>query len=113
MNKTFEAAILKIAPGSSKNSYIRLTGLLGLFPKNTIGGSSYSTEGKLITLKIGRHIVETDIDGTKPFFRNRSVIAKFLNDEGIIAGDYVIVRREGSRSYTVSKVSHKSILSFL
>jgi len=93
----------ELTEGNLKNSHFYLRGLLDRFPTDVIGGpSAKSLAARTLLVEWGGgKPEETDIDGSKQFFRKRGWIRRFFEMTGAEAGDRVEVQETGPYAYRV------------
>lgn len=92
--------------GNLDNDHFYLRGLMDRFPLDLIGGSNKSqTAQKMAIIDWGGPTTtETDIDGSKQFFRARSWIRQFFTDTDAVPGDVVRVEETAPYRYRVSLI---------
>jgi hypothetical protein len=91
-----------ITQGNIDNNHIYLRSFIEKFPADAIGGSSQSLAAREVIVDWGGDaVVQTDLDGTKKFFRKRSWVRTFFERNGAVAGDEVSIEETGSYSYRV------------
>ena len=103
-----KAIIVEVTGGNVRNAHIYLREALGFFPKDSIGGSHVGEAAKPITVRFTGEEIQTDIDGTKAFFRDRASTKRFFEREHVEEGDLVLIEREASRLYSISKASKRA-----
>ena len=116
MNETLKAVIIEVSGGNVRNHHINLRGALGLFPDDSLGGSNGASSATPITLRIvgeRPEAVETDIDETKAIFRERGAIRRFFEAERVEEGDLLLIEREETRSFRLSKASKRGFKYYL
>lgn len=93
-----------LSGGNIRNHHFYLREFLDKFPADCIGGSNRAASAdKMVTIDWGGTSVEqTDIDGTKKFFRNRSWIRSFFELHSATEGDVVVVVGTAPYVYRVS-----------
>jgi hypothetical protein len=90
-----------ITEGNLKNNHIYLRSFFDRFPSDAVGGANKSSVATTL-LKVrwnGAQWQETDLDGQKLFFRSRSLVRKFFEDTGAVAGDVVEIERVDAYHY--------------
>lgn len=96
---------VKVTAGNIQNDHIYLNKIIGMFPKEAIGGSNKASQAKqLLTViydGVGR--TQTDIDGSKKFFRERSFVKQFFKTWKFKDGDEVLITRLGPYEFEVRK----------
>ena len=100
--------IIDINQANIDHHHIYLSQHIDLFPADTIGGSSKSTLAKR-TLRLHLHgvgSIETDIDGSKKFFRARGPIREFMKRNTLRAGDKVQLLKHGAYEYELRPERH-------
>ena len=108
MANNLKAIIVEVTGGNVRNAHIYLREALGFFPADAIGGSNANEAAKAIRLRFTGEEVETDIDGSKGIFRERASTRRFFEREHFEEGDLVLIEREGSRLYSISKASKRA-----
>jgi hypothetical protein len=102
-NKVKNSVVVEITLGNIKNSHMYLRSCIDFFPEDCIGGPNKATKAESsMTLefeKIGT--VETDIDGSKVFFRNRSYIKQFLELHDVAPGEKVEIEKITPYQYKI------------
>ncbi|MEJ8570769.1 hypothetical protein [Microbaculum marinum] len=85
------------------NNHFYMRGFLHRFPADLIGGSNRSKAAVRSALVDwgGPSPVETDIDGTKAFFRKRAWVRRFFAANDAVAGDIVRVEETSPYRYRV------------
>jgi DNA polymerase III subunit epsilon len=80
-----------------------LSPCIGIFPQDAIGGANRS-DAALQPIQIwhGSAVEITDIDGEKKIFRRRAWVRQFFRDNGVVAGDRILLEQLSSHSYRVS-----------
>jgi hypothetical protein len=88
--------------GNIRNYYLRLGSILEMFPPDAIGGSSKAEPGLaiLVHFKPGSS-AETDIDGGKLMFRNRSAVREFFESSAAVVGDVVVIEKLSERTFNI------------
>lgn len=92
--------IIELTQGNLNNNHLYLSGVMDLFPAESIGGPNESELG--IQLEIHCGIAEpvfTDIAGDKKIFRKRSWVGEFFQAHGLSAGSRVVVERTATNRY--------------
>lgn len=84
-----------ITQGNIDNSHIYLRKFLEFFPADAIGGSSRaSAAAKQVFVDIGGGTpLMTDLDGSKQFFRQRSLARDFFERYAASAGDFAVIEQ--------------------
>jgi hypothetical protein len=113
MNETLKAVIIEVTGGNVRNHHINLRGTFGLFPDDALGGNNKNSAAAEIELRIGKIVVQTDIDETKAIFRERSAIRQFFEEENVVEGDLVLIERVGARAFEISKASKRGFRYYL
>lgn len=83
------------------HNHIYLSKHMDMFPKDVTGGSSKRDIAKR-NIKLHLHGVgsmDTDIDGSKKFFRSRGPIREFIKQNHLRAGDVVRLMKHGAYEY--------------
>jgi hypothetical protein len=93
----------ELTQGNIDHSHIYLREFFNRFPDEVIGGSSRDQKAMRDILIDwgGAAPAETDLDGTKRFFRARGWIKTFFETNGAAAGDSVLVEQTGPYRYRV------------
>lgn len=94
-----------ITQANIDHNHIYLRPFFDKFPVDAIGGSNMASVARReISLDWGGMTVAmTDLDGSKRFFRKRSWVSGFFQQNGIVAGDIVTVEEMGSYSYRIRR----------
>ena len=108
MAENLKAVIVEVTGGNVRNAHIYLREAIGFFPSDSVGGSNAAEAAKPIRLRIAGEEVETDIDGSKFIFRDRASTKRFFEREHVEEGDLILIERESSRLYSVSKASKRA-----
>jgi len=103
-----KAIIVEVTGGNVRNAHIYLREALGFFPSDAVGGSNAGEAARPIKLRFAGEEVESDIDGSKAIIRDRGATRRFFDREHIEEGDLVLIEREGSRLYSISKASKRA-----
>jgi hypothetical protein len=95
--------IIELTQGNLNNDHLYLSTIIGLFPSNSIGGSSEAgLAGQLLEVHSGiGEPVFTDIAGDKKIFRKRGWVGEFFSVHQLKAGHKVVVERTGTHRYHV------------
>jgi hypothetical protein len=107
MNDTLKAVVIELSGGNIRNNHINLSGALGMFPDDCLGGRNESMAAKPIRLSILSEEIDTDIDEEKAIFRERGAIRRFFEAEQLAEGDLVLIERQEGPTYRVSKASKR------
>lgn len=113
MSDSLKAAIFEIADGHVRDQEIPLHGAFRMFPNDCFGGTESSSAGATIELRIGSHVVNTDIETSNAVFRERGAIRRFFEEERVAEGDLLMIERLGPRSFALSKVSKRVFQYYL
>jgi hypothetical protein len=98
--------IIKITAGALKNKYVRLTDFMSIFNSQYIGGKNKGELGIELTLDVGfGKTYQTDIDGSKKFFRSRKAIRTFFENYDILVGDEVMLVKQSDSVYALRPVT--------
>lgn len=94
----------EITQGNIDNGHIYLRPFFEKFPADAIGGSNKeSAAQREVVVDWGGPVeVMTDLDGVKQFFRRRGWVKDFFRQNGIAAGDVVMVEETAPYHYRVS-----------
>ena len=94
---------VELTEGNIKNNHIYLRSFLEKFPADAIGGPNKSEKAEqVVTVDWGSHTpVQTDLDGSKKFFRARGWIKQFFENNTAAAGDRVVVEETTPYRYRV------------
>lgn len=86
---------VEITQGNIENSHIYLRGFLDQFPADTIGGSNQASMApRQVSVDYGGGVpIMTDLDGSKKFFRNRSLARDFFVLHSARAGDIAVLEQ--------------------
>jgi hypothetical protein len=101
-----EARIVVATQGSLNNTYISVRNFMDFFETDSIGGNNkqnYATR-KIIVEWGGQLGMETDIDGHHKSLRNRGLVAQFMRDSGLAAGDRVEISRLAPYRYKLTRL---------
>lgn len=84
---------VQLTDGNIRNGHIYLRAFFDRFPPDAVGGSNKSSLADgLLTVETGAgNTFETDLDGSKRFFRARGPIKAFFTETGAKAGDFVCI----------------------
>jgi len=104
-DETFPKSLgkVEITQGNIDHDHIYLRSFFDRFPHDAIGGSNKSSKApRNILVDWGADSwIETDLDGSKKFFRARSWIASFFQANNARAGDTVSVEEMSPYRYRV------------
>ncbi len=94
----------EITQGNIDNSHIYLRAFFDSFPQEVVGGSNAAKAAPqhIVVEWGGDAPVNTDLDGTKKFFRKRSWIRQFFELHGVRAGSVVSLDQTGHYRYRLS-----------
>ena len=99
-----ETREIRLTAGNIRNNYIDLTDVIGLFPKEVIGGNNKKNMGKRVLVKTDNGLqFHTDIAGDKKIFRARGVIKRFFNRSRLEEGDIVAISKISDYEYFLAK----------
>ena len=100
-----DVQIVVATEGALRNNHIRLTGLMGWFEADTVGGANVESRAasSVVVEWEGHPGITTDVDGTKAIFRNRGLIPRFMRDTGLQAGERVEITRLEPRRYRLRR----------
>lgn len=95
---------VELTEGNIRNSHIYLRSFFDCFPEDAVGGSNrHEKADREITVDWGGpRPVETDLDGSKRFFRARGWVKAFFEVNDAEAGDRVLVEEMASYRYRVT-----------
>lgn len=108
MAENLKAVIVEVTGGNVRNAHIYLREAIGFFPADAVGGSNAEEAGKPVKVRFVGEEIETDIDGSKGIFRDRGATRRFFEREHVEEGDLVLIERENSRVYSISKASKRA-----
>lgn len=94
---------VEITQGNLDNNHIYLRSFFDRFPDDAVGGSNrHQKAARQITVDWGSDApIQTDLDGSKRFFRARGWIRDFFELNGAVRGDWVLVEETGPYAYKV------------
>jgi hypothetical protein len=100
--------VIEVTGGNIRNHHFYLP--LEFFPADTIGGSNQqSAAPRRLTVRFEPgQTVSIDIDGTKRILRARGVVRDFFERAGGVEGDKLVIGRESTYGFRVSKVPGRS-----
>lgn len=92
-----------LTEGNIANNHIYLRSFFDRFPADAVGGSNKAARAsRELTVDWGSgEPVQTDLDGSKKFFRARGWIGAFFKQNRAKAGDHVIIDETGPYRYRV------------
>lgn len=92
---------VEITQANIDHSHIYLRGLFDQFPADAIGGSNKaSIAPRQVSVDYGGGTpIMTDLDGSKKFFRNRSLAREFFVLHSVRAGDFAVLERLAPYQY--------------
>lgn len=103
MEGSADAILVRVTGGGVRNGYLSLRGHLDFFPSSSIGGSTEQVGGDPLSVDFdGVGEAQTDVNGPKQRFRNRSQTRAFIDHHDLAQGDLVEIRRVGEGRYTVT-----------
>ena len=108
MAENLKAVIIEVTGGNVRNAHIYLREAIGFFPSDSIGGRNSEEAAEAITIRFLGEQVETDIDGSKWILRDRGATRRFFEKERVEEGDLILIEREKSRVYSISKASKRA-----
>ena len=84
---------VQLTDGNIRNGHIYLRAFFDQFPPDAVGGSNKdSLADRLLIVETGAgNTFETDLDGSKRFFRARGPIKAFFAETGAQACDFVCI----------------------
>lgn len=99
---------VEVTAGNISHNHIYLRSVFDKFPADAKGGSNRASAAKreLTVDWGGPEPVQTDLDGTKKFFRARSWIGEFYKLNRARPGDRVRIEETGPYRYRISLVRH-------
>lgn len=94
----------EITQGNIDNSHIYLRAFFDSFPPEVVGGSNAASAAPqhIVVEWGGTAPVNTDLDGTKKFFRKRGWIRQFFELYRVVAGSEILVEETGKYRYRLS-----------
>lgn len=92
---------VEITQANVEHSHIYLRGVFDQFPADAIGGSNKASMApRQVSVDYGGGApIMTDLDGSKKFFRNRSLAREFFVLHSARAGDFAVLERFASYQY--------------
>lgn len=101
-----EIRFVVASEGALRNNHIRLTGIMDWFEADAVGGANRDSaaQSQVVVDWDGHPGTETDLDGAKAIFRDRSLIAHFVRDTGLQAGEQVEIRRLAPYRYRLRRL---------
>ena len=101
-DQAMESRLLSVTQGNVANNHFSLRGAIDLFAADALGATK-DQAGRPVRVLWGSETVETDIVKSRQIFRRRGWVAKFFAQEGIVAGDRILLEHLGPDEYRVSK----------
>ena len=101
-----EVRVVAASEGALRNNHIRLTGIMDWFEADVVGGANRDSEAhrRVVVDWDGHPGTETDLDGTKSIFRDRSLIPRFMHDTGLQGGEKVEISRMAPYRYRLRRL---------
>jgi hypothetical protein len=99
--------VITLTAGGLRSGYFSLRNHLDFFPADAVGASSRGGgEGAMLTVHFDGlpYPVETDITGTKKFFRSREPIGDFFAHHDLQPGENIAIEKQSDYEYRVLPV---------
>ncbi|BAN56470.1 MULTISPECIES: hypothetical protein [Pseudomonas] len=94
--------VIELTQGNLNNNHLYLSGIIDLFPPESIGGANASKLGVQLEIHCGiTGPILTDIAGDKKIFRKRSWVGEFFQSHTLSAGSRIIIERTGTNRYHI------------
>jgi len=100
---------LTVTQANLENSHVYLTSCIGMFPADVLGGANRSEAApRTVRIECGSMVVETDIRQRR-YFRQRAWLRRFFKENGVVAGDRILLEQMGPYSYRISTTASPCI----
>lgn len=94
---------ITLTGGNVRNHHFYLRDAASLLPADSIGGKNADERALPITVRFTPGpTVETDVDGAKMIFRDRSAVRTFMESAAAVEGDVVVLELTGPRTVEVT-----------
>lgn len=100
-----QTRLLTLTQANIDNGHMYLTECMGIFPKDTLGGTNESQAApRKVQIHFGGAVATTDIDQGKRIFRSRC-FRQFFAENSLVEGDRVLLEQLEAYKYRLSKAA--------